>query len=79
MTLIEMVRETKKQGHRYITVDKNGEAFSSNCIPIVNINKGCWVSKYPEIYNKFNRLCDVAPYLNWKKSLIDITKLTLKG
>ena len=79
MTLIEMVRKTKKRGHRYITVDSDGVFYSSNCIPIVNINRGCWVSKYPEIYNKFKRLCSVTLYFNWEKPLIDITKLTLKG
>lgn len=67
MTLIEMVRATRKNGHRYCAVDKNGHACSCKTMPSYEGSSTTW-SAY-EFLGHFKLTC------NWKDSLIDITKL----
>ena len=69
ITLIEMVRLTRENNHRYCAVDANGDVYSGKVTPY-RVG-GVWI-KCDAFIGGFKLTCD------WKNTLIDVNKVLVK-
>ena len=74
MTLIEMVRRTRDNGHKYCAVDADEEAYSYDGQPNITYLGPWW--RHSNGSNKY-----IAAYklsCDWKDTLIDVDKIKVK-
>lgn len=73
MTLIEMVRKARENGHIFVAVDYGGDAYSYLFEP--HHFTFTWACKYDawKKLGSYNLTCD------WRDTLIEVSKIKEKG
>ena len=75
MTLIETVRQARRNNHNWIAIDKTSQMYSYEDEPLqINISNAWELAKDSEYRHigHYNLTCD------WKKSLIDVNRITVQ-
>ena len=73
MTLIQAIREARKNGHNWMAIDQSRQSFSYLDKPVESHNQPYWYN-----YSKSEYLGIVKLSCNWRGTLIKLSKIKVQ-